>query len=118
ISPLHNDKGEITHFIANLEDINDRKNAETTINKLAYYDPLTGLPNRRLLQDRLQIALKRSYRSGGSVALLYLDLDRFKNVNDSLGHHAGDLLLSQMAERFEDLLREDDLVCRLGGDEF
>lgn len=118
ISPLRNDLGEITHFIANLDDINDRKNAEATINKLAYYDPLTGLPNRRLLQDRLQIALKRSSRSGNSVALLYLDLDRFKNINDSMGHHAGDMLLSQMAERFNDILRDDDLVCRLGGDEF
>jgi diguanylate cyclase (GGDEF)-like protein/PAS domain S-box-containing protein len=118
ISPLRDDQGEITHFIGNLEDINDRKNAETTIEKLAYYDPLTGLPNRRLLQDRLLLAMKRSHRQGSSVALLYLDLDRFKTINDSLGHHAGDLLLLQMAQRFMGLLRNDDIVCRLGGDEF
>jgi len=118
ISPLRNERNEITNFIANIEDINDRKNAETTIEKLAYYDPLTGLPNRRLLQDRLSLSMKRSHRHVSSAALLYLDLDRFKNVNDSLGHPAGDLLLQRMAERFLDLLRDDDLVCRLGGDEF
>ncbi|MEI6207442.1 MAG: EAL domain-containing protein [Desulfuromonadales bacterium] len=118
ISPLRNEQGETTHFIANVEDINDRKNAETTIEKLAYYDPLTGLPNRRLLHDRLQLSMKRSQRVGNNVALLYLDLDRFKNINDSLGHHAGDLLLQQMAGRFTDVLRDDDMVCRLGGDEF
>jgi len=118
ISPLRNEQGIITHFIANVEDINDRKNAEATIEKLAYFDPLTGLPNRRLLQDHLAMSMKRCHRLGSSVALLYLDLDRFKNVNDSLGHQAGDQLLKQLAGRFSNLLRDDDLVCRLGGDEF
>jgi diguanylate cyclase (GGDEF)-like protein/PAS domain S-box-containing protein len=118
ISPLRNAQGTITHFIANVEDVNDRKNAEATIEKLAYYDPLTGLPNRRLLQDHLSVSMKRCNRLGSTVALLYLDLDRFKHVNDSLGHQAGDKLLQQMAERFTNLLRDDDLVCRLGGDEF
>jgi diguanylate cyclase (GGDEF)-like protein/PAS domain S-box-containing protein len=119
ISPLLNEQGAITHFIANVEDINERKNAEVTIEKLAYFDPLTGLPNRRLLQDRLSVSMKRCHRQGScSIALLYLDLDRFKNINDSLGHQAGDKLLQQMAERFTNLLRNDDLVCRLGGDEF
>jgi diguanylate cyclase (GGDEF)-like protein/PAS domain S-box-containing protein len=118
ISPLRNDYGEITHFIANVEDVSERKNAEQTIEKLAYFDPLTGLPNRRMLQSRLQLSMKRCFRQGCTMALLYLDLDRFKNINDSLGHQVGDRLLQEIAERFTGLLREDDLVCRLGGDEF
>lgn len=118
ISPLHNEQGEITHFIANVEDINERKNAEATIERLAYFDPLTDLPNRRMLQDRLEMALKRSRRQASGAALLYLDLDSFKHINDSLGHPAGDKLLREMARRFTDALRDDDVVCRLGGDEF
>lgn len=118
ISPLHNEKGEITHFIANVEDINERKNAEATIERLAYFDPLTDLPNRRMLQDRLELALKRSRRQAAGAALLYLDLDSFKHINDSLGHPAGDKLLREMASRFTKTLRDDDVVCRLGGDEF
>lgn len=118
ISPLHNEHGEITHFIANVEDINDRKNAEATIERLAYYDPLTDLPNRRMLQDRLDLALRRSRRQASGAALLYLDLDSFKHINDSLGHPAGDKLLREMASRFTKTLRDDDVVCRLGGDEF
>ena len=118
ISPLHNEQGEITHFIANVEDINERKNAEATIERLAYFDPLTDLPNRRMLQDRLDMALKRSRRQATGAALLYLDLDSFKHINDSLGHPAGDKLLREMASRFTQTLRDDDVVCRLGGDEF
>ena len=118
ISPLHNEQGEITHFIANVEDINERKNAEATIERLAYFDPLTDLPNRRMLQDRLEMALKRSRRQATGAALLYLDLDSFKHINDSLGHPAGDKLLREMASRFTKTLRDDDIVCRLGGDEF
>ena len=118
ISPLRNDSGEITHFIANVEDINERKNAEATIEHLAYFDPLTDLPNRRMLQDRLELALRRSRRHGSNVALMYLDLDSFKHVNDSMGHPAGDLLLKEMAGRFSGVVRDDDVVCRLGGDEF
>ena len=118
INPLHDEKGEITHFIANFEDINERKNAESTIERLAYYDPLTDLPNRRMLQDRLELALKRSRRQETCAALIYLDLDRFKHINDSLGHPAGDKLLREMANRFTGVLRDDDIVCRLGGDEF
>lgn len=118
ISPLHNENGQITHFIANVEDINERKNAEATIERLAYYDPLTDLPNRRMLQDRLELALRRSRRQEIGTALLYLDLDSFKHINDSLGHPAGDKLLREMANRFTKTLRDDDIVCRLGGDEF
>lgn len=118
ISPLRDEHGVITHFIANVEDINDRKNAEATIERLAYYDPLTELPNRRMLQDRLDLALKRSRRQGVGMALLYLDLDGFKHVNDNLGHPAGDCLLKEMAVRYESALRDDDMICRMGGDEF
>lgn len=118
ISPLQDDSGEITHFIANVEDINERKNAEATIERLAYFDPLTDLPNRRMMQDRLEQALKRSRRQSVSTALLYLDIDSFKRINDSLGHPAGDKLLQEMASRFTNILRDDDIVCRMGGDEF
>lgn len=118
ISPLRNEAGQITHFIANVEDINERKNAEATIERLAYFDPLTDLPNRRMLQDRLEQAIKRSRRQDTGMALLYIDLDRFKHVNDSLGHPAGDRLLKELARRFVAVLRDDDVVCRLGGDEF
>ncbi|MGE3259225.1 MAG: diguanylate cyclase, partial [Geobacter sp.] len=118
ISPLRNEAGQITHFIANVEDINERKNAEATIERLAYFDPLTDLPNRRMLQDRLEQGLKRSRRQDNGMALLYIDLDRFKQVNDSLGHPAGDRLLKELSRRLRAVLRDDDVVCRLGGDEF
>ena len=118
ISPLHDESGRITNFIANIEDINDRKNAEATIEHLAYYDPLTDLPNRRMLHDRLEQSLRRSKRQSVGMALMYLDLDSFKHVNDSMGHPAGDSLLREMARRFSGVVREDDVVCRLGGDEF
>ena len=118
ISPLLDDQGEITHFVANVEDINDRKNAEATIEHMAYYDPLTELPNRRMLKDRLDLAIKRSRRQGSKMALMYLDIDSFKHINDSLGHPAGDSLLREMAKRYCEALRDDDIVCRLGGDEF
>jgi len=118
ISPLHDEHGQLTHFIANVEDINDRKNAEATIEHLAYFDPLTDLPNRRMLQDRLEQGLKRSRRQDSGMALLYIDLDRFKHVNDSLGHPAGDRLLKELSRRLLAALRDDDVVCRLGGDEF
>ncbi|PLY03696.1 MAG: hypothetical protein C0622_04080 [Desulfuromonas sp.] len=118
INPLFDDSGAITHFIANFEDINDRKNAEATIERLAYYDPLTDLPNRRMLADRLDLAIRRSRRQRQGAALFYLDLDSFKHINDTLGHPAGDKLLQVMAQRFANLLRDDDVVFRLGGDEF
>jgi diguanylate cyclase (GGDEF)-like protein len=96
----------------------ERKRAETEIKKLAYYDPLTGLPNRLLLHDRLRQYLAKAVRSGESVALLFLDLDRFKVVNDSLGHSNGDLLLQEVARRLAATIRSSDTIARLGGDEF
>ncbi|WP_183359517.1 bifunctional diguanylate cyclase/phosphodiesterase [Geomonas limicola] len=92
--------------------------AESEKHRLAFYDPLTELPNRRLLRDRLQIAMLRSRRQSTGFALAYLDIDNFKHINDSLGHSAGDQLLKIVAGRYQAALREDDFVCRLGGDEF
>ena len=101
-----------------VEDISDRKVAEERIQYLAYYDALTGLPNRTLLQDRLSNALARARRQKDKVALLFLDLDRFKFVNDSLGHSVGDLLLQAVADRLKKWARAQDTVARQGGDEF
>ncbi len=101
-----------------LEDITERKLAEERVQFLAYYDALTGLPNRTLLKDRLSKALARARRHQGKVALLFLDLDQFKNINDSLGHAVGDLFLQGVAERLKKWGREQDTVARIGGDEF
>jgi diguanylate cyclase (GGDEF)-like protein/PAS domain S-box-containing protein len=105
-------------LLATVRDITDRKAAEDRIQLLAYYDPLTGLPNRTLVQDRLEIALASARRHNEKVALLFLDLDRFKIYNDSLGHGFGDLLLKHVAERLKNCVREQDTVARIGGDEF
>jgi diguanylate cyclase (GGDEF)-like protein len=101
-----------------VRDVTDRKQAEERISQLATRDPLTGLPNRLLLHDRLEQALVNARRSRESVALMFLDLDRFKNINDSLGHHVGDLLLKEVAARVQGCLRKGDTLSRLGGDEF
>lgn len=96
----------------------ERKRAEETIRQLAYHDTLTGLPNRMLFNDRLGVALAQARRHKLKVAVMLLDLDHFKDVNDSLGHSVGDQLLQAVGERLEALLRESDTVCRMGGDEF
>ena len=118
ISAVRDGAGTLTHYVITFSDLTERKAAEHEIHQLAFYDPLTGLPNRRLLMDRLDGALKESCRSGLFGALLFLDLDHFKRVNDSFGHHAGDQLLQRIAERFGDALRDTDTLARLGGDEF
>ncbi|WFM70701.1 EAL domain-containing protein [Halomonas sp. CKK8] len=118
ISAVRDEAGELTHYVATFSDITQRKAAEEEVHQLAFYDPLTGLPNRRLMLDRLEGALKNSYRSDQFGALLYLDLDNFKQVNDTLGHHAGDQLLQQVASRLGGVLRASDTLARLGGDEF
>jgi len=104
--------------IAMFSDITEKKRTEETIWRQANYDPLTDLPNRRLFRDRLQHEVIKAHRAGTYVALLFIDLDRFKEVNDTLGHHTGDLLLVEAARRITNLVRATDTVARLGGDEF
>ena len=118
ITAVKGDSNIVTHYVATLTDITLRKAAEEEIQRLAFYDALTGLPNRRLLLDRLKQAAIYNARSGRSGAILFLDLDHFKTLNDTLGHDVGDLLLQQVALRLESCVREGDTVARLGGDEF
>src|ERR1035437_5188189 len=118
VSPIKDASGHIAGASAIFRDITQRKAAEKQIQYLAYYDALTGLPNRTLLQDRLTKALASARRRKDKVALLFLDLDRFKDINDSLGHSVGDLVLKEVAERLKKWAREQDTVARLGGDEF
>jgi diguanylate cyclase (GGDEF)-like protein/PAS domain S-box-containing protein len=109
---------QVTHYIAIIRDITQAKEAQDRIRQLAHYDPLTGLPNRTLLADRSDHAISIAQRSGASLALIFLDLDHFKNVNDSLGHRVGDELLKALAQRLRSVVREQDTISRLGGDEF
>jgi len=118
ITAVKGSDGVVTNYVATHTDITERKNAELQIRHLAFYDPLTQLPNRRLLADRLEQALIASTRSQREGALLFIDLDNFKTLNDTLGHHKGDLLLQEVARRVAGCLRECDTVARLGGDEF
>jgi diguanylate cyclase (GGDEF)-like protein/PAS domain S-box-containing protein len=108
----------VTNYIGTITDITKSHAAAAEIQHLAFYDPLTGLPNIRLLRERLKPALVSSYRSGRKGALLFIDLDNFKTLNDTLGHNMGDLLLQQVAQRLEFCVREGDTVARMGGDEF
>ncbi len=132
ISAIRNPSGVATHFVWLREDITDRKHVEERIRFLAYYDNLTRLPNRMMLQERLREAIETSRLHTRSLAVLFLDLDQFKRINDSLGHQAGDVLLQQVAHRLQECLRfsdqvyiarsdtplPQDLLARLGGDEF
>jgi len=118
ITPVSGKDGEITHFVAMKHDISARKISEEHLKNLAFYDPLTQLPNRRLLVDRLGQALAASKRSGHHGALMFLDLDNFKPLNDEHGHDVGDLLLIEAARRIMNCVREEDTVARFGGDEF
>ena len=106
------------HFIVLARDITERKASEQRIMQLAHYDPLTALPNRALLADRMKVAIKRAERRSGRLAVLFVDLDRFKPINDSLGHDIGDHLLKTVAERMLASVRGVDTVSRVGGDEF
>ncbi len=118
ISAVTGNDGVVTHYVGSHIDITEQKAVEEKIQTLAFYDPLTGLPNRRLLSDRLQRALVTCSRHGGSGAVLFIDLDNFKTINDTLGHSMGDFLLQQTALRLTSCVREGDTVARIGGDEF
>ncbi len=117
-NPLYGDDGEVTGALAMITDISARKEDEAAIRRLAFYDPLTGLANRRLLLDRLNQTLATSARTGQDSALIFIDLDNFKQLNDTRGHRIGDLLLEEVARRLTETVRKSDSVARLGGDEF
>lgn len=118
ISPIANDQGCVNKYVLVLRDISDKKNAEKKIQKLAYFDALTGLLNRHAFYDRCDAIRSESKRHGYYYCLLYIDLDRFKMVNDSKGHLYGDQLLKNVSARIKECVREEDVLARLGGDEF
>jgi diguanylate cyclase (GGDEF)-like protein/PAS domain S-box-containing protein len=118
ITAVKDEQGKVTNYVAIFSDITERKRSEEEIHNMAFYDALTQLPNRRLFLDRLRNALAISARSGAIGALLFIDLDRFKVLNDTLGHDYGDQLLIEVANRIRACVRETDTVARLGGDEF
>lgn len=118
ITPITGPEGETSHYISILEDITEKKAAEERIRRLAHYDQLTDLPNRTLFQDRLHTTISRARRDDEHFALMFLDLDRFKQVNDTFGHDTGDLLLREVANRLRTCVRDSDSVARLAGDEF
>ena len=118
INAVKNNEGIVTHYISISSDISERKEYDKNVHFLAYYDVLTGLPNRTLLRDRLGQMIASSHRDNVQFALLFLDLDRFKYINDSMGHSVGDKLLQSVAQRLQACVREGDTVSRIGGDEF
>ncbi len=118
IRPVLDDNGRMLEFVAVSRDITQRKQADAQIEFLAHHDPLTGLPNRLLGKDRMEVVIRRVGRGKGKAALLFLDLDHFKKVNDSLGYPIGDELLKLVAARLRECLHETDTLCRQGGDEF
>lgn len=118
ISTIHDSQGNVTHYIANFTDITEHKAAEERIHYIAHHDALTKLPNRLNLQGRLEQALASARRGKERLAVLFVDLDRFKVINDTLGHHIGDDLLMEVADRLRQSVRDSDVVARLGGDEF
>lgn len=118
IAPVRDEKGKVTHFIGVQNDISDTKHYQEALEHQANHDALTGLPNRNLLQDRIVQAIVHAERSARLVAIVFIDLDNFKLINDSLGHTAGDQLIKAVAERLQSAFRSVDTVARLGGDEF
>jgi diguanylate cyclase (GGDEF)-like protein/PAS domain S-box-containing protein len=118
ISAIRNERGEISHYVSIFHDITEIKRQQEAIEFQAHHDALTGLPNRVLFADRLDMALAQIGRSGAKLAVLFLDLDNFKHINDSLGHAVGDLVLQELARRLKKVLRAVDTISRQGGDEF
>jgi diguanylate cyclase (GGDEF)-like protein/PAS domain S-box-containing protein len=118
ISVVRDDNGDIQHYVALFTDISDQKNREKELEHSAHYDPLTNLPNRVLVSDRLHQAMTQATRRNSLLAIAYLDLDGFKQINDTFGHNTGDRLLINISKRMHNIIRESDTVGRLGGDEF
>ena len=118
VNVVRKEDGELSHVMGLMIDISERIAAQRDVERLAYFDPLTDLPNRRTLMSELRSELEACALSGARGALVFLDLDNFKTINDSMGHHAGDTLLTQLAKRLRSAVRRDDLVSRFGGDEF
>lgn len=118
ISVIRNEQGDITHYIANFTDLSERKAAEERIHRLAHHDPLTNLFNRFSLESQLEQALRTARRERQQLAVMFIDMDRFKDINDTLGHPVGDALLVKVSARLMEVVRESDIVARLGGDEF
>ena len=118
ISAIHDDAGAVSHYVAIFSDITKVKENEERLRHLAHFDALTGLPNRFLFQDHVELALVQAARAGKQVAIMFLDLDRFKLINDTLGHRAGDTLLTEVGQRLASCLRAGDTLSRFGGDEF
>ncbi|MCW8907485.1 MAG: EAL domain-containing protein [Sedimenticola sp.] len=118
ISKVEGDTGQLTHYVGVFSDISQIKQSQDQLRHLAHHDALTGLPNRLLLRDRLENAIRHAERKSTSLAVMFLDLDHFKHINDSLGHNIGDQLLQAVAAGLQETLRREDTVCRIGGDEF
>ena len=118
VSAVRDDDGVTTHYVCVFSDITRARESQDQLDHLAHHDPLTALPNRLLYHDRLRHAMARAERDGEQLAVLFIDLDRFKNINDTLGHHVGDELLKQAATALARCLREGDTLARIGGDEF
>ncbi len=118
INTMRDEQGEISYYVSTFLDISAQKKLEDQLRYNAHHDMLTGLPNRSLLYDRLAQSLSRARRFSRQMGVLFVDIDGFKPVNDTLGHDAGDLLLQQIAGRLKDCVRESDTVARIGGDEF
>jgi diguanylate cyclase (GGDEF)-like protein/PAS domain S-box-containing protein len=118
IAVIKDGEGKVTNYVAIFSDITALKNMERRFHHLAHHDPLTGLPNRLLFQDRLQLALVQAKRQQQALAVLFIDIDNFKTINDMLGHAVGDQLIKTTAERLTQCVRNADTVARLGGDEF
>ncbi len=118
ITAIKGSSGQVTHYVGSLRDITLRKQLEKEVAQLAFFDPLTQLPNRRLFNDRLSQAFTRAKRAGSAMALMFIDLDKFKPINDTHGHEVGDWVLQTVAKRIESCLRASDTAARVGGDEF
>lgn len=118
INAIYDEQGQVSHYVGVFSDISVLKTAEQQLQQMAFFDALTGLPNRRMFCDLVEQEITISHREARDFAILFLDLDRFKNVNDTLGHDAGDILLQQVAERLRSAIRDTDTIARQGGDEF